>query len=98
MVSPMDQIFPLLYGACFLLLLVQAFQVMARGFMAVPRPGDGVGSNNLPSPSPEDADRTGRLTIHPELIDSDGQLIRDDLMTVRFSSESEGSAVPPDSN
>ena len=50
------QLFPLLYAACFLVLLWQAFRVMGRGFSAVPRPGDPVPASG--------SDRTGRLTIH----------------------------------
>ena len=42
MASFLSDLFPLLYGACFLVLLWQAFRVMAQGFRAVPRPGDPV--------------------------------------------------------
>ena len=66
------------------------FRVMARGFSAVPRPND-------PLPS-QRTDRTGRLTIHPELLDAEGQLIRDDLLTVRFSGDNEQPAYPGDPN
>lgn len=89
----LSQIFPILYGACFLLLLWQAFRVMGRGFAAVTVPGQ--------TSRPEGADRTGRVTIHPELLDADGQLTREDLLTVRFGGEgggergSEGSDGPP---
>lgn len=78
-----SQIFPLIYGACFLVLLWQAFRVMGRGFKAVPRPGDPI----------EPADRTGRLTIHPELLDEQGQLTQEDLLTVRFGGD--GEPPPP---
>jgi len=87
----LDTVFPLLYGACFLLLLWQAFRVMGRGFRAIPRPGD----TQVPpgtGPSGEPVDRTGRLTIHPELLDADGQLTREDLLTVRFSGDQDPSA------
>ena len=79
---------PLVYGACFLGLLWQAFKIMSRGFAAVPRPGD--------QPRAPRGDRTGRLTIHPELLDADGQLTRDDLLTVRFSGDNEQPASPND--
>lgn len=84
------KLLPLLYGACFLALLWQAFRIMSRGYGAVPRPGD------PPNRAPL-GDRTGRLTIHPELLDADGQLTRDDLLTVRFSGDQEqpGSANDP---
>ena len=96
MTSLLSQIFPILYGACFVLLLWQAFRVMGQGFRAVPRHGD-------PGAAPTDpggptADRTGRLTIHPELLDADGQLTQEDLLTVRFSGDNEQPAFPADPN
>jgi len=83
-------LFPLLYGLCFLALLWQAFRVMGRGFRAASAP--------LERPAPRGStggdDRTGRLTIHPELLDADGQLTREDLLTVRFGADSD-TATPP---
>ncbi len=84
-----SQIFPLIYGACFLLLLWQAFRVMGQGFQAMPRPGDGP---DRPGPG----DRTGRLTIHPELLDEQGQLTQEDLLTVRFGGEGDQPASQGD--
>lgn len=96
MTSFLSQIFPILYGACFVLLLWQAFRVMAQGFQAVPRPGDpGTAATDPGGPS---GDRTGRLTIHPELLDADGQLTQEDLLTVRFSGDNEQPAFPADPN
>ncbi|MEB3256079.1 MAG: DUF2973 domain-containing protein [Synechococcaceae cyanobacterium] len=85
--SPSD-LFPVLYGVCFLLLLWQAFRVMAQGFRAVPRPSDRLADRP--------GDRTGRVTVHPELLDADGQLTREDLLTVRFSGDNERPAFPGD--
>jgi Protein of unknown function (DUF2973) len=82
------KLLPVIYGACFLALLWQAFRIMGRGYAAVPRPGD---PERVPS-----GDRTGRVTIHPELLDADGQLTRDDLLTVRFSDDNERPALPND--
>ena len=82
------KLLPVVYGACFLALLCKAFQIMGRGYGAVPRPGD---ANRLPK-----GDRTGRLTIHPELLDADGQITNDDLLTVRFSGDNEQPALPND--
>ena len=91
----LSDLFPLLYGASFLVLLWQAFRVMGQGFRAVPPPGDG--GSNFPRSS-ERADRTGRITIHPELLDADGQLTREDLLTVRFSGDNEQPTVPGEGN
>jgi hypothetical protein len=86
-------LFPVLYALCFLALLWQAFRIMSRGFRAAsgpmesPPPASGV--------SPRD-DRTGRLTIHPELLDADGHLTQEDLLTVRFSGDNEPTPFPGD--
>jgi hypothetical protein len=82
------ELFPLLYGVCFLFLLWQAFRVMGRGFRAM-------GRHDSPSRS-ADTDRRGKVTIHPELLDADGQITREDLLTVRFSDDSGEPARPAD--
>lgn len=87
------QLFPLLYGLCFLALLWQAFRVMSRGFRAASGPVERLRS---PNPKGRPDDRTGRLTIHPELLDADGQLTQEDLLTVRFSGDNEQTAYPSD--
>ena len=33
-------------------------------------------------------DRTGRITIHPELLNREGRITDEDLLTVRFSNDS----------
>jgi hypothetical protein len=91
----LSQLFPLLYGACFLVLLWQAFRVMSQGFSAVPRPGDPP-PPSATSPSGLNGDRTGRVTIHPELLDADGQLTQEDLLTVRFGGDNDQAALPSD--
>jgi len=48
------------------------------------------------SAQPESTDRTGRLTIHPELLDADGSLTQEDLLTVRFSDGAEETVLPPE--
>jgi len=92
----LSQIFPILYGVCFLFLLWQAFRVMGQGFQAASRPAS---PPSLDTPNADQAgpgDRTGRLTIHPELLDAEGQLTREDLLTVRFGGDQERSAPPGD--
>jgi len=96
MPSFLSELFPFLYAACFLLLLWQAFRVMSQGFRANTMP--------LRAPAPQvpgsgtGSDRTGRLTIHPELLDADGQLTQEDLLTVRFGGENESPSLPGEAN
>jgi len=80
------QLLPLLYGVSFLILLWQAFKVLGRGFRAVP----GLGDPDRSVPDLQN-DRTGLVTNHPELLDADGQLTEEELLTVRFG----GEASPP---
>ena len=91
MASFLSDLFPLLYAACFLVLLWQAFRVMGRGFRAVPMPGD---PDSASQRGRAGGDRTGRLTVHPELLDADGQLTSEDLLTVRFSGDQDAPARP----
>ena len=95
-----SQLFPLIYLACLVALLWQAFKVMGQGFRAIPKPGDPDAAGTVSNPSAAEAptDRTGRLTIHPELLDADGQLTDEDLLTVRFSGDNEQPAYPGDPN
>ena len=86
------QLFPLLYGLCFLALLWQAFRVMSKGFRAASAPVSPARQTTRAVPG---EDRTGRLTIHPELLDAEGQLTQEDLLTVRFSGDNEPSPFPP---
>ena len=84
----LNTLFLFAYGLAVLFLLWQAFRVMGRGFLA---------AQELPSSSfkqrNSEEDRTGRLTIHPELLDQDGRITDEDLLTVRFS----GDIEPPQS-
>ena len=77
-IAMFSSLFPLIYGLIFIVLLWQAFRVMGRGFNAAGKP--------LVA---EQVDRTGRLTIHPELLDGEGRLTEEDLLTVRFGGDSE---------
>jgi hypothetical protein len=90
----LERLFPLLYVSCFLLLLWQAFRVMGRGFQAIPRPGDS--STQTKPMGYRPVDRTGKLTIHPELLDAQGRITREDLLTVRFSGDNGEPATPVD--
>lgn len=88
----LSELFPLLYGACFVVLLWQSFRVMGRGFRAMPRSPEAA-SASVPSAGSAD-DRTGRITVHPELLDAQGRLTQEDLLTVRFGGDNEQPAMP----
>ena len=74
----LSSLFPLVYGLIFVVLLWQAFRVMGKGFRAAS------------GPMSEPNDRTGRITVNPELLDSDGRITGEDLLTVRFSGNDDG--------
>ncbi len=75
-------LFSVFYLVAVILLLWQAFRVMARGFSPNQQ------SNNFGSQLQDSmVDRTGRLTIHPELLNEEGRITDEDLLTVRFSKD-----------
>ncbi len=80
--------FPFLYALGVILLLWQAFRAMSRGFKDSRNPKHVY----FKSKDKRD-DRTGRLTIHPELLDQEGRITEEELLTVRFS----GDIDPPQS-
>ncbi len=75
----MSQIIPILYGALFILLLVQAMRLMGLGISAARRDKN---------PSLDQS-----VTVHPELLDSEGNLLEDELLTVRFTGDNEPPAT-----
>ena len=82
--------FQTLYFLVVSILLWQAFRVMSKGFLAsIPSKQKSGEGNNLDSD-----DRTGRLTVHPELLDHQGRITDEELLTVRFS----GDTDPPHSS
>ena len=81
-------LFLVLYAGAVLLLLWQAFRLITRAFWVDQELSSGSVKRNKPK-----GDRTGRLTIHPELLDQDGRITDEELLTVRFS----GDIDPPKS-
>ena len=71
--------FPFLYSLLLIFLLWQAFRVMAKGFFAANAIDQS--SNSLKK------DRNGQFTIHPELLNEEGKITDEDLLTVRFSND-----------
>jgi len=81
-------LFLVLYAGAVLLLLWQAFRLIARAFWV-----DHELSSSSSKRNNSNGDRTGRVTIHPELLDQDGHITDEELLTVRFS----GDIDPPKS-
>ena len=78
----MTHFFPYFYGLVALILLFQAYRVMSGGWI------EGQGSKKFqPFLKKNDDDRTGRVTIHPELLNQEGRITDEDLLTVRFSKD-----------
>ena len=78
----LSSLFPVLYSVAAILLLWQAFRVIGRALKANEATSNGPLNNNRTT-----GDRTGRLTIHPELLDPQGRITDEELLTVRFSGE-----------
>ena len=65
-------LFPIAYAAVLLLLMVNAFHLMRRAKLS-----------SAPSQA-KPKDRTGLRTIHPELLDEDGNVTEEELFIIRF--------------
>ncbi len=80
---------PLVYGFSVFVLLIFAVRIMFNGFWSAQS------FNKRSSIEDEIAeDRTGLVTIHPELLNKDGCITDEDLLTVRFSKDND----PPQSS
>ena len=75
---------PFFYGLSVFALLIMAARVMLNGFYS----GHSSKSQNSFSKATSH-DRTGLVTIHPELLNKDGLITDEDLLTVRFSKDTD---------
>ena len=76
---------PFFYGLSAFVLLFLAARIMLNGFVSGQTPFK---TQNLFSKKKSD-DRTGLVTVHPELLDKDGSITDEDLLTVRFSKDTD---------
>jgi hypothetical protein len=76
-------LFPIVFAAVFVFLLVQAFRMMTLGF-----------NMNGAASFSRRQDRTGLLTTHPELLDQNGDITSEDLLVVKFPELGESEAAP----
>ena len=76
---------PFVYGLSVFALLILAARIMLNGFVS--------GQSSLKTHSSflkkRSDDRTGLLTVHPELLNEDGGITDEDLLTVRFSKDTD---------
>ena len=75
---------PFLYGLSVLVLLILAARIMLNGFVS-----DQSSKTKNSFFNQRSHDRTGLVTIHPELLNKDGCITDEDLLTVRFSKDTD---------
>ena len=75
---------PFVYGLSVFALLILAVRIMFNGFFS----SQSSQTQNSFSKKKSD-DRTGLVTVHPELLDKDGSITDEDLLTVRFSKDTD---------
>ena len=78
--------FAALYAIAFVVLLGCALMQMRQGWNA---------RSQRVELNRGSSDRTGLKTIHPELLDRNGQLIKDELLSVSFEHTSDGPLTSP---
>ena len=76
---------PFVYGLSVFVLLILAARIMLNGFFS--DQASLISQNSLSKKKSDD--RTGLVTIHPELLNKDGCITDEDLLTVRFSKDTD---------
>ena len=72
-------LFPILYATALIFLIWKAFKVMSTGWGAIVK-------NEV---NPVKPGYPKKYTIHPELLDKSGNITDEELLTVRFSNDSD---------
>ena len=78
----MSFLFPIIYSAALTYLVWKAFKVMSNGWGAFDK-----NSNTFISTNSSQK----KYTIHPELLDKSGNITQEELLTVRFSNDTDSS-------
>ena len=76
----MTVLFPIIYACALLFLIWKAFRVMSTGWGAFDR-------NKKQFFTPPSTNK--KYTIHPELLDKSGNITDEELLTVRFSNDTD---------
>ena len=75
----MTILFPLIYSAALFFLIWKAFTIMSNGWSVYEKDKKNILKTN----------NQQRYTIHPELLDKSGNITDEELLTVRFSNDSD---------
>ena len=76
----MSFLFPIIYSAALTYLVWKAFKVMLNGVGALDKnPNRPLNTNN----------RQKKYSVHPELLDQFGNITQEELLTVRFSNDTD---------
>ena len=67
-------LFPIVYAAALAYLLMQAFRMMSM-------------ATSASAPAAQRNDRTGLQTVHPELLDENGNVTEEELWIIRFTDQ-----------
>ena len=72
-------LFPIIYSAAIIFLIWKAFKVMSTGWSVIDKNEE----------SRVNVRYHNKYTIHPELLDKSGNITDEELLTVRFSNDSD---------
>ena len=76
----MTLLIPIIYSAALTFMVWKAFKVMSTGWGALDKKTKNSFNTNI---------RQKKYTIHPELLDKSGNITEEELLTVRFSNDSD---------
>ncbi|MDC3118394.1 DUF2973 domain-containing protein [Prochlorococcus sp. AH-716-K03] len=78
----MSFLLPIVYSAALTYLVWKAFKVMSNGWGALDKDSKQSFTTNI---------KQKKYTIHPELLDKSGNITQEELLTVRFSNDTDPS-------
>ena len=78
----MSFLIPIIYSASLTYLVWKAFKVMSNGWGALDKETKPFINSNI---------KQKKYTIHPELLDKSGNITQEELLTVRFSNDTDSS-------
>ena len=76
----MSLLFPIIYSASITYLIWKAFKVMSNGWGTFDKDTKRSINSNI---------KQNKFTIHPELLDKSGNITSEELLTVRFSNDTD---------